>query len=276
MNVVAGFPWTSSSDRSGAPYLTATGCRLDGSQLQQAIQGWISATESGVDDMYKCGEGTGTWIFPYFNSNVRSFSNEFADTFTQISQRGANFAGKEAVDQVHGLGETGVGLIAGFNQVMHTDIAKKITRSLGDKFGVQVPTAPGHGGDVGRVPGAPGTYIQTPKFWQAGMTDAALQCTFTLSNTINDNWSANAEMIKEFTRINKPETKGSIGITFPSVWKVLVPGLRFIRWAYVSGFKVDLLGARRMVGRSIVPEAYKIDIAWTSLTIESANFVDQS
>jgi len=64
-----------------------------------------------------------------------------------------------------------------------------------------------------------------------------------------------------------------LGMTFPAIYHIEVPGLRYIEWASLDNFGVSMLGQRRKVDGVIVPEAYVINLSFTSLTIEAANFM---
>ena len=66
---------------------------------------------------------------------------------------------------------------------------------------------------------------------------------------------------------------GPLGMTFPAIYHIEVPGLRYIEWASLDNFGVSMLGQRRKINGVIVPEAYVINLSFTSLTIEAANFM---
>jgi len=68
---------------------------------------------------------------------------------------------------------------------------------------------------------------------------------------------------------------GAIGMTFPAIYHIEVPGLRYIEWAFLSNFTVSLLGARRKIDNEILPEAFRCQFNFRSLTVEVANFVDK-
>ena len=71
--------------------------------------------------------------------------------------------------------------------------------------------------------GAPGTYIETPKFYQYANTDQGLQVSFALSNTLTDKGAKmNGDFIKEFTMINRPtrEAVSYTHLTLPTILRV--------------------------------------------------------
>ena len=93
--------------------------------------------------------------------------------------------------------------------------------------------------------GAPGSYIETPKFYQYSNTDNGLELSFALSNTLNDyGKEQNHKFITDFTRMNRPYRTGAIGMTFPAIYNIVIPGQRYIMWAYLENFSVGLLGMR--------------------------------
>ena len=64
-------------------------------------------------------------------------------------------------------------------------------------------------------------------------------------------------------------------MTFPAIYNLVVPGLRYIQWASLEGFDVSLLGNRRKIGDHIIPEAYVCQFNFRSLTVEPSNFIDE-
>lgn len=307
-DIVREYDWTSvptgSPLREEAPCAIVTAHILENSQLQQFLQGYINTLET-VDlpdsadkglifyrDLYKTtGDKVGTFFFPFFTDNYRAFSNEYDNSFSSISQRGADMIGAEVIENLAGAGEkiVGGGIELGKNLA---NIAGGVAAAFatedseGNKKDATGMAATGEGGVSGVMKraskaiggkvtmGAPGTYIETPKFYQYSNTDQGLQISFALSNTLSDEGAQkNAEFIKFFTTINRPERKSSIGMTFPAIFNINVPGLRFIQWASLENFSVSLLGQRRKINNVIQPEAYVLDMTFNSLTIEAANFM---
>lgn len=289
-DIVRDYAWTTASraERENAPYVDVSGCRLDGSNLQQAIQGYLAFSgneEPGKDfikRLYKCdpsGEKQ-NFTFPFFGTNIRSFANEYADTFSNIAQRGTEFPGKPLIDAVRTGADWAIGGKEAITKLIDDDWFKKGVETY-NKFAGQI------GFDISipeaSAPGAPGTYIESPMFYQYGNTDAALQVSFVLSNTYDEaSTRKNIQFINDFTRYNRPERLGAINLSYPMVYNVVLPGWRKIVWAYISGFSINFLGARRILdtydmegggGDTIVPEAFQCDFAFKSLTIENAEMV---
>ena len=257
-NIVKDYSWTSipkgSPLREEAPVAVVRGYELDMSQLRQFVNGYTNLLDkpSGSDfykQLYK-GKKKKTYHFPFFSDTVRSFSNEFADTLSKVSDRGTSTLGAPLLEK-----------------------GNAAALELGAGGAAMVREFANYGGSDG---GGAGSYIETPKFYQYGAgSDQPLQISFTLSNTIEDgDAQKNQDFIKDFTKINRPTRKGVIAMTFPYIYNIKVPGLRYIEWAYVSSFNITLGGTRRLIGGKIVPEAYVCDFTFQSLTLEPSNFMD--
>ena len=304
-DIVKEYDWTSvprTSDlRNEAPSAFITAYELQYSQLRSFIDGYMnilspqnnagSYTNSknpGLD-FYKGlytvkNNAIARLNFPFFEDSFRSFSTEFADTFSPISQRGAQmFGGKE----IQGLGAAGESLVGGGIAAVNAlasfgDTGNSGDQSLADKVAKTVSgAATGVTKALGLNPGrqtigTPGSYIETPKFYQYSNTDNGLQIGFTLSNTLeDDSIDKNFKFICDFTKMNRPYRYGPIGMDFPAIYNLVVPGLRYIQWAYLGNFEVSLLGNRRRIGTRVIPEAYVCNFTFRSLTVEPANFVEE-
>ena len=315
-DLVNKYDWTSvppnSPLRNEAPAAYVTAYQLQYSQLRSFIDGYLNVlgvntpkgTKSATPglDFYRRLYGTSSdplarFSFPFFSDNIRSFSTEFADTFSPISQRGAQMLGGEFLQGLGGAGESVVGGAAALaSGIANIGAAAENTgdKSVIDKVskaaiqGTSNVFNKAFGTDINfnsglQTIGAPGTYIETPKFYQYSNTDNGLELSFALSNTLNDYArEQNHKFIKDFTRMNRPFRTGPIGMTFPAIYNIVVPGQRYIMWAYLEDFSVGLLGNRRRVklegengGSRIVPEAYTCQFNFRSLTIEAANFMDE-
>ena len=317
-DIVNQYDWTSvarnSDMRNEAPSVYVTAYKLQYSQLRSFIDGYINilapinkkgrgtSADPGLD-FYRRLYGTTTspitrLSFPFFTDNIRAFTSEFADTFSPVSQRGAKMLGGNLIT---GLGEFGESVLGGgaalASNIMNIgdkagtnegakSVMDKISKTaqagastaFNQVFGTQL--------DFNKNPGmqtvgAPGTYIETPKFYQYSNTDTGLQISFALSNTLhNDSKDINHKFIKDFTRMNRPYRTGVIGMEFPAIYNIVLPGQRYIQWASLESFSVDMLGMRRRLpvaggGSRVVPEGYSCQFNFRSLTIEAANFMDE-
>ena len=242
--------WTS-SDRAKQNCATVTmeGCRLDGNALYQTIEDIKAGSAKSASNMYKCSGGGGHFIFPFFNTTYNSFSNEFADTYSQVSQRGVEQAGGDMLQGAWDMIQSGKSLFHEFKNIQRTNF---YTNNSGS--------------------GATGSYQETPKFYQMANTSDPLQVSFVLSNA-GGTAGANLKAINDFTKACKPEWAGGISYKPPMVFKGLqIAGHRRMDWAYCSTFSVGMLGMR--TGQDPAkPEGYECNFGFTSLTIESANIV---
>jgi hypothetical protein len=246
-DVVKDYDWTSSPRGSGmrkkAPRVWVKSYKINSNQIMQSVKNYLNiASQAGgdakkfYDNMY--GDSTTAeddFNFPFFGDNVRSFSNTFGDTF-----------------------QNGIGSGGGVGTALN-DIVKNVAGLAADITGF--------------IKGDPGSYVETPMFYQFEKSDGPLQVSFVLANTINaDSVDKNHNLIQRLTYINRPLRKDSIAVDPPRIYQVKVPGHRFIRWAYCSDFSINLIGTRREINGVIVPEAYQIDMSFQSLTLEHAGF----
>ena len=205
--------------------------------------------------------------FPFFGDNVRSFSNEYGDTFqsaflggvdsvlTGASKLFGEMGTYVGINNINGIKE-GVGAAMEGKSV--GDILKAASSEMGKGYST-----------------APGSYIETPKLYQYAQNDAGLEVSIVLDNTLNADNDKNTKLVEHLTRINRPKRINSIIMEPPRIYKVILSGIRYMRWASCSNFSVQLLGAKRMIDNKIVPEGYLISMTFTSLTTEVSNFMDK-
>ena len=305
-DIVNDYDWTTapagSKLREQTPNAYVTAYKMEFSQLQQFIDGYINIASSSAraeklgnnpglqfyKDMYSSGSVLADINFPFFDDNIRGFTSEYENTFSPISQRAGTFLFGDAIEKLGGAAENVIGgTIAGAREIGGMGgnaMAEKVAGGVG-AFGQMAGGAfekltgkklPGL-----QTVGAPGSYIETPKFYQYSNTDEGINIEFVLSNTLNDyrgnrGFKQNLKFIKEFTMMNRPYRYGPIEMTFPAIYHVEIPGLRYIEWAYLESFGIKLIGARRRIGKNIIPEAYGFTFQFKSLTIEAANFVQMT
>ena len=302
-DVVKEYAWTTVPQgaplREEAPVANVTSFELKESQLRSFVSGWVNVGDAKSQDamkfydgLYKTKDGTETnYSFPFFEDNFRSYANNYADTFSQISQRGAQMMGANAAEGSGFLEELMFGSAALIQQSGHTglqDIAKK-GASMVDKgvnWALDKVGRDNLGLDKGyqfKIPQAnspsefPGTYVETPKFYQYAATDTGVEINFLLSNTISkEDAEKNQKLIKNIIEESRPRRGGAIELTFPRIYEIEIPGLRFVKWAYLANAAFNLVGQRRLIDKKIVPEAYAISLVFNSLTIEVENFIEKA
>lgn len=277
-DVVKDYDWTSaprgSEIRKNAPRVWVKSYKLKSNQIMQTIRGYINIlngltgdAKTFYDKMYS--DSTleeDDFNFPFFTDNVRSFGNTFGDTF-QDGIGGGGGIGASIFDQAKSF-VGGLGQAAGLVGVDNLSKAWKQWNE-GDHAKAAQTVGNGIAND-----GDPGSYIETPMFYQFEKSDSALEVSFVLANTINsDSIDRNHELVQRLTYINRPLRKNSIAVDPPRIYQVRVPGHRLIRWAYCSSFTMGLLGTRRVINNVIVPEAYQLSMSFQSLTLEHAGFL---
>jgi len=309
-DVVKDYSWTSvprnSELRFEAPSAQVRSFELKESQLRAFASGYLNIADKNAqqdpmtfyDNLYKTKGEVTNYRFPYFEDNFRAYSNDYADTFSQISQRGAQFLGAPLFEAAGAIvEEVGFGAAAAATQVQGaklTQLTQKaatasatVSENIGlnkflqgvtgnENYQFRIP-APGNPGDF------PGSYIETPKFYQYANTDAGVQINFVLANTVQeDDVEKNQALIKNIIAESRPRRGSTVEMTFPRIYEVTIPGLRYIRWAYLANAAFNLVGARRQIytggggDGKIVPEAYAISLTFNSLTIESENFIERA
>jgi len=302
-DIVKEYDWTSVARntklRDEAPSAYITAYELKFSQLKTFIDGYMNVfspqnNESSYGDsdnpgldfykgLYNVADTPlARFNFPFFSNEMRSFSTEFENTFSPISQRGAQMLGADKIEGFAG----GMESLAGGGVALAKSIGDVGGQSLQNMVDTATSTFNAALGTNFKNPGtqtvgAPGTYIETPKFYQYSDTDNGVQIGFTLSNTLNDDgFKSNYDFITKFTKLNRPFRRGPIGMNFPAIYNLVIPGVRYIQWASLDSFSVGMLGTRRKIfvpglGDVVVPEAYTCNFSFKSLTIEPANFIDE-
>ena len=302
-DVVKDYSWTTvpkgADLRKDAPAANVTSYELEESQLRSFVSGWVNVGNAKSQDpmkfydgIYKIKAGSETeYSFPFFEDNFRSYSNNYADTFSQISQRGAQMMGAGMAEGSGVAEELILGSAALAQQSGNTiiqDISKKAgsVANKGVNWALDKIGRENMGLDKGyqfKIPEAnnpaefPGTYVETPKFYQYAATDTGVEINFLLSNTITEgDTQKNQDLIKNIIKESRPKRGGAIELTFPRIYTIKIPGLRYVKWAYLANAAFNLVGQRRLIDKKIVPEAYAISLVFNSLTIEVENFIDEA
>jgi hypothetical protein len=276
VNIHTEYDWTSiprnSPYRDAAPYVKIKSYKITSSAALNRLRSYLSLlTEQTVDEfydnLYTNTEEANTYFFPYFGDNVRSFSNEFSDTFQNSVLGNVDSMLNKMAD------ETAI-----FSEAKAIENMKKLATNIGqmgrDSLRNRSPMLdnPAKGMST-----APGSYIETPKLYVFGQNDSSLDVSFPLYNSINeDAWENNYNLIEELTMINRPKRLTSITMEQPYLYEVTLPGIRYMRWAYCNSFSINLLGNRRIIESKIIPDAYQINLSFTSLTTEVNNFIEKS
>lgn len=284
-DVVKQYDWTSSPRGSGirrrAPRVWVKSYKLKTNQVLNRITSYVEVAKGlgggSGDDFYDnlysdATEPEDDFNFPFFGDTIRSFSNNFGETF-QNGFGGGGGIGETLDTSI----QTALGIGGQIYSAFGTDAVNEAAAivSSGASPLEKIKGAASALKTGAKEGGNPGTYIETPKFYQYEENDDALPVSFVLSNTINDDYTKNNDLVKYLTRICRPLRKNAIAMDPPRIFQVRVPGQRFIKWAYCSNFSVNFLGTKREIDGVVTPEAYQVDMAFTSLTVEAANFMDR-
>ena len=277
-NVVRDYDWTSiprgSVLRSNAPRVRVQSFKINSSEALNRIRSYVNVAKAvDAEEFYNKLYGDianpdDTFIFPFLGDAVRSFSNEYGDTFQSAFLAGVDST-LMGVSKLYGK----VGSLMGVN---HTNGTREGGEAAFEGKNIEgIIQAANKEMDKGYST-APGSYIETPKLYQYAQNDAGLEVSFVLSNTIDaDGVQKNINMINKLTRINRPFRQNALIMEPPRIYEIRIPGIRYIKWASCSNFTVQLLGARQMHGNELIPEGYLISMTFTSLTTEVSNFMDK-
>lgn len=284
-NVVRDYDWTSTPRGSGmrekAPRVKLKSFKIKSNEALNRLKSYVEiSTQKDAKTFYQklygdVAEPEDTFNFPYFSDGIRSFSNEYGDTF-QVGVLGA-------LDTVAGAALKMYGGYKAFH--IGDNASTLLTNAATGAANVGTALASGQGikeslGEFSKdltsgMTSSPGSYIETPQMYQYANNDSGLEISFVLANTINSDFNKNYELVKKLTTINRPKRLNSIEMEPPRIYEVKLPGHRYIKWASCSNFSVGMLGTKRMIDGVIVPEGYQISMTMTSLTTEVSNFMDQ-
>ena len=136
----------------------------------------------------------------------------------------------------------------------------------------------------------PGTYIEKSKQFQMQDLGRAVNFRFPLLNTNNpDDIARNWQLIFGLIYQNRPGRVSKSIIDQPVIYEVVIPGVTFMPYAFVSRLSVRFLGSRRNMAFNVpildennidigeiettVPDAYEVDMTIQSLNDETRNML---
>ena len=133
----------------------------------------------------------------------------------------------------------------------------------------------------------PGVYIQKPKYFNFEQEGKSVSFNFPLLNTVTNDkafdYKSNYELLWLLTYQNKP-FKTSFARTTPGkIYTVEIPGVVSMPYAYISEMSIDFRGTIRQLPvdtpkkyNAPIPEAYVVNITFTSLITDFANTMQGS
>lgn len=203
--------------------------------------------EDPYEGIYALEDTRFNYILPFYTKNIRNKTNSFSETYSG----------------------DGKGIVAPL-----ADHIKEFTE--------------GHAQGV-RAIVEPGLYIEKTQFYNFGHNTESVSFSFPLLNTISsEQISENYQFLFLLLFQNSLYRKDRSAFVPPCIYEVLIPNIRYMKYAYISNLSIDFLGTRRMIEinvptirgnsniKTIVPEAYNLNITITGLHDEVANFLLRS
>jgi len=248
------YKWTTTEGSllDEVPRIYAKSYTITDNEALNTVKSWLNSINlfSTYKDFYNnLHRWTGDpeqWVFPYFDDNVRGFSNEWGSNMVN-STTGGSFFFSDLLQGAKALGEKGQTTAGILQQGLD-----KLT-----------------GGN------ATGSLFEPPKFYQYGVSDGPVTVEFSLINTENEaDFSKNYMLINRLITENRFNRQTGLLTQVPALWSVTIPGYRAIRWASCD-VSVSLLGRRSMKARGaiIAPEGYKVALTFKPLYTEPRNFM---
>lgn len=182
-----------------------------------------------------------TYRFPYFSDDYVSINNQFSDTYS------GNDSSKSPIQEV-------------------LSRANEVATSMGQYANVASVTEPG-------------MFVQRPRFYNFEDSGASFTAEFFLFNTITENaYQKNLDLITKLLIQNTPHRHNRLLVDPPCIYELTVPGRVFYPYACIEEFTVKHVGTKRVLknkqGKDVaVPDAYKVEIKFKSLTMEVNNFI---
>jgi len=154
---------------------------------------------------------------------------------------------------------------------------------LGGLAGIATGIAKGISNIAGSL--QPGVYIEKSKVFSMGDSGRSVTVNFPLLNTksledIPKNWQLIFGLIYQ----NKPGRYTRSVIDVPVIYELLIPGMTYMPYSYVSQLAVSFVGSRRIMSlpipsdkggsiNAIIPDAYNVSITFTGMNEETRNFM---
>lgn len=199
------------------------------------------------DGIYSLEDTGFEYVFPFYTREMRSKSASYSDTYSGDGK---------------GLIETGVNALKDFTETH----------------------AQGYRGLV-----EPGLYIEKTQFYNFDRNQESISFSFPLLNTMSpEQISENYQILFLLLYQNSMFRKDRSAYVPPCIYEVLIPNTRYMKYAYISMLSVEFLGTRRVIEinapafptgnkfKTIIPEAYKVNMTITGLHDEVGNFLEKS
>ena len=134
----------------------------------------------------------------------------------------------------------------------------------------------------------PGVYIEQPQLMDISSSSSSdITVTFPLLNTLSYEGAVkNYQLLWLLAFQNKPYRESKTVVSPAKVYRVYIPGTKYMHFAHISNLNVDFLGVRRTVRMPmptvagtpgqvnvVMPDAYKVSITFKSLTTDMGNLM---
>lgn len=201
------------------------------------------AKEDPYEGIYALEDTGFNYIFPLYTTNMRNKNNMYSDSYSGDGK---------------GFGEKLATSITGFTE-SHAQGLRAIVE--------------------------PGLYIEKTQFYNFGQSRESITFSFPLLNTISpEQIDENYQFLFLILFQNSLYRKDRSAFIPPCIYEVLIPNIRYMKYAYISNLSIDFIGTRRMITvntptlqgntvKTIVPEAYNVNMTITGLHDEVGNFL---
>jgi hypothetical protein len=133
----------------------------------------------------------------------------------------------------------------------------------------------------------PGIYIERAKYFEPVHGQDPIKVKFPLLNTLNsESIQKNFNLVWLLCFQNSSMRRNKTDVFPPCIYRVLIPGVRFMLYASIQNITIEYVGTRRRLpivhpatGETIdttIPEAYNVEITINSLTTDCGNFLLKS
>lgn len=230
------------------------------SSTSNFFQGFASAF--GVDDSR--GENSSSQWLRMLNGLYTLNSTKFEYIFPYLEDRAMDASPR----------------FASFDAVLKSNISKGVASAV---MGLTQ-------GPLAAVPelSQPGVYVEQPQLMDISNANSSdITVTFPLLNTLSfENAVKNYQLLWLLAYQNKPYRESKTVVSPAKVYRVFVPGIKYMHFAHISNLSVDFMGVRRTVRipmptiagtpeqvNVIMPDAYRVSITFKSLTTDMGNFM---
>jgi hypothetical protein len=169
---------------------------------------------------------------------------------------------------------------ANFDAVLKGGISKGIASGVSNKIQGELLSLP----ELSQ----PGVYIEQPQLMDISSSSGSdITVTFPLLNTLSFEGAVkNYQLLWLLAFQNKPYRESITVVSPAKVYRVYIPGIKYMHFAHISNLSVDFLGVRRTVSipmptvagtpnqvNVVMPDAYKVSITFKSLTTDMGNLM---